>query len=105
MGGTQRERARRIKVILNADDLGRNEITNAVIFDRQVGARPDEATIAEKDVDQLRSSSKPVARRRLPKGREGGKTVIIPFVYDDVVAGKNLETNILLRRGDVVVVP
>ena len=37
--------------------------------------------------------------------REGGKTVIIPFDYDDVIAGKNLETNILLRRGDVVVVP
>ncbi len=33
MGGTQRERARRIKVILNADDLGRNEKSNAAIFD------------------------------------------------------------------------
>ena len=37
--------------------------------------------------------------------REGGKTVIIPFDYDDVIAGKHLETNILLRRGDVIVVP
>ena len=37
--------------------------------------------------------------------REGGKTVIIPFDYDDVVAGKNLNSNILLRRGDVVIVP
>jgi polysaccharide biosynthesis/export protein len=37
--------------------------------------------------------------------REGGKTVIIPFDYDDVIAGKNLESNILLRRGDLVVVP
>jgi polysaccharide biosynthesis/export protein len=37
--------------------------------------------------------------------REGGKTVIIPFDYDDVIAGKNLESNILLRQGDVVVVP
>jgi len=37
--------------------------------------------------------------------REGGNTVIIPFDYDDVVAGKNLESNILLRRGDVVIVP
>ncbi|TFH31916.1 MAG: polysaccharide export protein [Deltaproteobacteria bacterium] len=37
--------------------------------------------------------------------RQGGKTVIIPFDYDDVIAGKNLESNILLRRGDVVVVP
>lgn len=37
--------------------------------------------------------------------REGGKTVIIPFDYNDLVAGKNLESNILLRRGDVVIVP
>jgi polysaccharide export outer membrane protein len=37
--------------------------------------------------------------------REGMKTVIIPFDYDDVIAGKNLGSNILLRRGDVVVVP
>jgi polysaccharide export outer membrane protein len=37
--------------------------------------------------------------------REGGKTVIIPFDYDDVIAGKHLESNILLRRGDVIVVP
>ena len=37
--------------------------------------------------------------------REGRKTVIIPFDYDEVTAGKNLESNILLRRGDVVVVP
>lgn len=37
--------------------------------------------------------------------REGGKTIIIPFDYDDVIAGKNLESNILLRRGDVVIVP
>lgn len=37
--------------------------------------------------------------------QEGGGTVIIPFDYDDVTAGKNLETNILLRQGDVVFVP
>ena len=37
--------------------------------------------------------------------REGRKTLIIPFDYDDVIAGKNLESNILLQRGDVVVVP
>ena len=37
--------------------------------------------------------------------KEGGGTVIIPFDYDDVTAGKKLETNILLRRGDVVFVP
>lgn len=36
---------------------------------------------------------------------DGGKTVVIPFDYDEVTAGKKLETNILLRRGDVVFVP
>jgi predicted glycoside hydrolase/deacetylase ChbG (UPF0249 family) len=33
MGGTPGERARSIKVILNADDLGRDEKTNEAIFD------------------------------------------------------------------------
>ena len=38
--------------------------------------------------------------------QEGGKTVRSPaFDYDDVTAGKHLETNVLLRRGDVVFVP
>jgi polysaccharide export outer membrane protein len=37
--------------------------------------------------------------------REGGKTVILPFDYDDVTAGKSLETNVLLNRGDVIFVP
>jgi polysaccharide export outer membrane protein len=37
--------------------------------------------------------------------REGGRTLIIPFDYEDVIAGKNLKSNILLRRGDIVVVP
>lgn len=36
---------------------------------------------------------------------EGGETKIFKFDYDDVVAGKRLEQNILLQRGDVVVVP
>jgi polysaccharide export outer membrane protein len=30
---------------------------------------------------------------------------IFPFDYDDVTNGKNLEQNIILRRGDVIVVP
>ena len=34
-----------------------------------------------------------------------GKTRIFPFEYDDVTEGKNLEQNIRLKRGDVVVVP
>ena len=37
--------------------------------------------------------------------QEGEKTLILPFDYDDVTAGKNMESNILLRRGDVVFVP
>ena len=37
--------------------------------------------------------------------QEGGKTLILPFDYDDVTAGKNMDLNILLRRGDVVFVP
>ncbi len=37
--------------------------------------------------------------------QEGDRTVIIPFDYDDVTSGKNLESNILLKRGDLVYVP
>jgi polysaccharide export outer membrane protein len=37
--------------------------------------------------------------------QEGGKTLILSFDYDDVTAGKNMESNILLRRGDVIFVP
>ena len=36
---------------------------------------------------------------------EDGKTRIFPFDYDDVTDGENLEQNIMLKRGDVVVVP
>ena len=36
---------------------------------------------------------------------EKGKTVIFPFDYDDVTAGKDLKTNIELKRGDVIFVP
>lgn len=37
--------------------------------------------------------------------QEGDKTLILPFRYDDVVQGKNIEQNITLKRGDVIVVP
>jgi polysaccharide export outer membrane protein len=37
--------------------------------------------------------------------RIGGKEVALPFDYDAVASGKSLEQNILLQRGDVVVVP
>jgi len=36
---------------------------------------------------------------------ENGKTRILPFEYDKVSEGENLERNVLLVRGDVVVVP
>jgi polysaccharide export outer membrane protein len=37
--------------------------------------------------------------------REGGVQQSIPFDYDDVESGRDLEQNIILRPGDVVVVP
>lgn len=37
--------------------------------------------------------------------QEGDKTVIHEFRYDRVIKGKNLEDNIVLKRGDVIVVP
>ena len=37
--------------------------------------------------------------------QEGEKTLIFSFDYDDVTAGKDLKTNIELKRGDVIFVP
>jgi polysaccharide export outer membrane protein len=37
--------------------------------------------------------------------KEAGKTVMYPFNYDDVAKGRHLETNIELKRGDVIIVP
>jgi len=37
--------------------------------------------------------------------REGGKQTAINFAYGDIEKGENLEQNILLQAGDVVVVP
>ena len=37
--------------------------------------------------------------------KENEKTHIFPFEYDEVTEGENLEQNIILKRGDVVVVP
>lgn len=37
--------------------------------------------------------------------QEKDETTIFPFEYDEVIAGKRLEQNIMLKRGDVVVVP
>jgi len=37
--------------------------------------------------------------------QKDNKTVKIPFNYNEVEKGKNLEQNIIIQRGDVVVVP
>lgn len=37
--------------------------------------------------------------------RTGDRQQSVPFRYDDVVKGRNIEQNILLQSGDVVVVP
>jgi len=37
--------------------------------------------------------------------QEDGKTIKIPFNYEEVAEGKNIEQNIILKRGDVIVVP
>ena len=37
--------------------------------------------------------------------QKDGKTVIFDFDYDDVSEGKNLDQNIQLERGDIIVVP
>jgi polysaccharide export outer membrane protein len=37
--------------------------------------------------------------------QEGGQTKIYPFKYDEVVEGTELEKNIILQRGDIIVVP
>ncbi|MBU1191449.1 MAG: polysaccharide biosynthesis/export family protein [Gammaproteobacteria bacterium] len=37
--------------------------------------------------------------------REGGKQTAIPFAYGDIEKGEDLQQNIVLRAGDVVVVP
>jgi polysaccharide export outer membrane protein len=36
---------------------------------------------------------------------EGGANAILKFRYNDVAKGKHLEQNIMLKRGDVIVVP
>jgi polysaccharide export outer membrane protein len=37
--------------------------------------------------------------------QEDHETVIFPFEYDEVVEGKRLDRNIMLKRGDIVVIP
>jgi len=49
----------------------------------------------------------PFARRSQIKifRRDVQETKVFKFDYDDVSSGKHLEQNILLKRGDVIVVP
>lgn len=37
--------------------------------------------------------------------QQGGETVMFPFNYNEVMEGRHLETNIELKRGDVIIVP
>jgi polysaccharide export outer membrane protein len=37
--------------------------------------------------------------------RDGDRQVVLPFEYGRIVRGERLEQNVLLRAGDVVVVP
>jgi polysaccharide export outer membrane protein len=37
--------------------------------------------------------------------KEGTNTVTLPFNYNDMISGKDLNQNILLKNGDIVVVP
>jgi polysaccharide export outer membrane protein len=42
---------------------------------------------------------------RILRRKNGGDEQVIPFRYSDVIKGKSLEQNIILKPGDVVVVP
>jgi polysaccharide export outer membrane protein len=43
--------------------------------------------------------------RNVMNGQGETKQVMIPVPYQDIVQGKNLEANIILKAGDVIVVP
>ena len=49
----------------------------------------------------------PFAKRNKIKiiREEDDRTLIFDFPYDDITKGERLEYNILLKRGDVMVVP
>lgn len=49
----------------------------------------------------------PFARKSKVKiyRQETGKTAVFAFNYDEIMEGKHLETNIELKRGDVIIVP
>ena len=37
--------------------------------------------------------------------QENGRSIVLPFNYSDIIRGKNLQQNVVLRPGDTVVVP
>jgi polysaccharide export outer membrane protein len=37
--------------------------------------------------------------------KQGGQSQVFGFDYDDVTQGENLQQNIMLSKGDVIVVP
>ena len=43
--------------------------------------------------------------RNVKNGQGEAKQVMIPVPYQDIVQGKNLDANIILKAGDVIVVP
>ena len=43
--------------------------------------------------------------RNVKNGKGETKQVMIPVPYQDIVQGKNLEANIILKAGDIIVVP
>ena len=43
--------------------------------------------------------------RNIKNGQGETKQVMIPIPYQDIVQGKNLDANIILKAGDVIVVP
>ena len=43
--------------------------------------------------------------RNVKNGQGETKQVMIPVPYQDIVQGKNLDANIILKAGDVIVVP
>lgn len=43
--------------------------------------------------------------RMVTNGHGEPKQVQIPVPYDDIILGKNLEANFVLKSGDVIVVP
>jgi polysaccharide biosynthesis/export protein len=42
---------------------------------------------------------------RILRRDENGRQIVIPFRYEDVERGRNLEQNVLLESGDTVIVP